>query len=618
MRKCLPVFWAVSLALAMPGLLFATDQGAEQLIARHLAALGGRQAVASIASVLTRADIELMGTGLKGTAESRSVRPCLSYTEISLGLFKVREGYDGEHLWMVDQNGKLQIRRDAPSLEYQKTMCLLESQEFLFGGPGFTIASAGRDTVAGIPCDVLELRVEGGSDARLFLGDSTYLIERTETKAPEGLTIQTYGDYRRVAGVMFPFFERTELPAIGQKIEMRIQSIAVNEAIDPIVFLPPAGDVRDYRFAGGTGSTDVPFEYRYRHLFVPVRIAGYDEELLFLLDSGAGMTVVDSAIAAALDLPRGGEIPGAGAGGVSRFTLTRIPGLTIEGIELSEQTAIAFPVSSLLTRFEETAIGGILGYDFLSRFATRIDFDREMLTITEPDSFAPPPGAEALEAPLAHNIFTLPAAVDGAAGTFYLDTGANSSLLHASFADSARLVDGRRTLEMAIRGTGGEERAALCRFDSLRLGGFTIPSPVLAITRGTGGINALANVDGVIGNDVLERFAVTLDYRGQRVFLEKGERFDEPFFRDRSGLELARKENGRFLVVNAVPDSPASRAGLLSGDVILSVGGRKAERFGSLRELMELFEAKDGTSYRLEIRRGGASVKTTIVLERYI
>jgi len=618
MRKSLLPLLAAMFLTAVPSVVLASDQRADELIAKHLAALGGRQAVASIKSVVTTADIELTGTGLKGTVESRVLRPCLSFSDISLGLFKIKEGYDGERLWMVDQNGKLQFRHDAASLEYQRTECLLESQAYLFGGTGYELTLLGRDTIGSTPCDRIRMDVDGGTSALVSLNDSTYLIQRIELKAPEGVTIETYGDYRPVGGVMFPFFERTEIPALGQRIEMRSRSITTNETIDPVVFLPPAADVKDWRFTRGHGTTKIPFQYKYNHIFIPARIAGYDRDLLFLLDSGASMTVVDSSIAAAMHLANGGTMPGAGAGGMANFSLTRIPGLTIGDIEFSEQTAISFPISGLLRTFEETEIGGVLGYDFLSRFVTRIDYEHGVLSFFEPDSFPRPVGATVVEAPLLHNLFSLRAALDGVKSSFFLDTGANSSLLHGAFADSTELAKGRRTLAMAIRGAGGEETASLCRFDSLVVGGVTIMRPVLAITRGKKGISVLENVDGVIGNDILERFTVTLDYRAQRVLLERNSRFGEPFFKDRSGLQIARKENGRFIIVRVISDSPAGGAGFQAGDIIVTVARTKAERFKDIRELLTLFEAKEGTMYPIEILRNGRRVKLSLRLADYI
>jgi predicted aspartyl protease len=599
---------------ALPVALWASETNADELIKRHLEALGGEKAVRAIGSVLSTAEIEILGTGLKGTVRSQSLRPCLSFTEISLGPLQIREGYDGKRIWTIDPNGKLQFRRDPASLEYQKTICLLESQEYLFGRSGFEYTALGTDTVRGIPCYVLEMDVEKGTSAKLFLNDSTYLIEEMEIKAPEGNTVQTFGDYRRVKGVMFPFFTKTEIAALSQTIEMRYQSITANAAIDPIVFLPPSADVKDYRFAGGASGQAVPFKYRSRHLFIPARIGDRGREVLFLIDSGASMTVIDSSIAAQMGLPLEGRMPGAGAGGMTDFTLTRMPGFSIAGIEFSEQTAISFPVAGLLRQFDETEIGGILGYDFLSRFITKIDYERELISFFEPDSLAPRVGETTLEAPLVHNIFSLPVTIDAAAGAFLLDTGANSSLVMGGFAEKNSLVAGRRTLDMAIRGAGGDEKAALCRFDSLRIGGVTIVNPVLAITSSKKGISAIESVNGIVGNDILERFTVTLDYKRQQVLLEKNGRFGESFFKDRSGLELARREDRSIVVVAVIPDSPAEEAGIQSGDILLTVGGTRAAQFESIREIMSLFEASEGTTYTIEISRAKETIQKTLTL----
>jgi len=609
---------AVSMPAVSPSPLSAADRKTGELLARHLEALGGARAVGAIGSLAASAEIEIAGTGLKGSVESRSLMPCLSYSEITLGFFKIKEGYDGRRLWMIDPNGKLQIRRDRSSLEYEKTMCLLESWGYLFEGPGFELAAAGKDTADGSPCEVLALSVDGGASARLFLDDSTFLVDRIEIASPDGNTVLTYGDYRRVGGVMFPFAVRTEIPALAQRIETTYRSIAANEGTDPAIFLPPAAGAKDYRFASGKPSEELPFEYRSRHIYLPARIAGRDGDLYFLLDSGASMTVIDSAVAAGMGLPFGGTIPGAGAGGMADFHMTRVPGLIIGGIELSEQTAITFPIANILREIGNIEVGGVLGYDFLSRFVTRIDFERSTITFAEPDSFAPRGGERIVDAPLVHNIFTLPASLDTTKAVFYLDTGANSSILHAGFAERTGIAGGRRTIPMGIRGAGGDETASLCRFDSLGIGGFSIARPVFAIARSMKGIGVLANVDGIVGNDILERFAVTLDYGRQRVLLEMNARFAGAFYPDRSGLQLARKENGDVVVVAILPDSPAAGAGFRPGDVIVRIAGRRAARFENIREIMSLFEAKEGTRYVFEISRGGKISKLSLKLEAYI
>jgi predicted aspartyl protease len=607
---------AIALAAAAPR--GSAAGGLEEILKKHIAALGGEKAIRSINSVASTAEIELLGTGLKGTVKSQSLKSCLSYSEISLGFFKMKEGYDGEHIWLVDPNGKLQIKHDQASIEYQKTQCLIESQDYLFGGPGFAVTDAGRDTAGGALCDVLQLNVNGGVPCKLFLSDSTYLLEKLEIKAPEGMAFQTFGDYRPVAGVMFAFTSRTEMPSVGQKIEIRYQTITPNGRIDPELFVPPPGDVKDYIFAKGASAQGVPFVYRYRHLFIPVRLGTPPVEKLFLVDSGASMTVIDSALAAKLKLPLGGKVPGAGAGGTAEFYMVRVPGYTIDGITFSEQTAITYPIAGLLERFEEVEIGGILGYDFLSRFTTRIDYAGARFSFFEPDSFTATGKERVVEAPLMHNIFSLPISLDGTKGTFILDTGATSSVIQGSFAEKNNLASGRRTLGIALRGAGGQEGAELCRFDSLVVGGIALRSPVLAIGEGTKGLASFESFDGVIGNDILDRFTVTLDYKHQRVLLEPNGRFDEPFYRDRSGLQLMRTEKGDIAVAAALPGSPAEAAGFKPDDVVLSIAGKKALKYAGIDEIMKLFEDPEGTTYKIDISRDGKKLHLELTLREYI
>jgi C-terminal processing protease CtpA/Prc len=112
---------------------------------------------------------------------------------------------------------------------------------------------------------------------------------------------------------------------------------------------------------------------------------------------------------------------------------------------------------------------------------------------------------------------------------------------------------------------------------------------------------------------------VTLDYGKQRVLLEKNARFEGAFYPDRSGLQLARKENGSVVVVSTLPDSPAARAGFRPGDVITRIGrARRAIRFKSVRDIMTLFEAREGTKYRIDISRSGKRSMLSMTLASYI
>lgn len=617
-RNSLNVILTITLII-LPSCSRLSSDKVDRIIGKHIKALGGEEVIRSIHSVISTSEIEIMGMGMKGSMKSYSVKPCLSHSVISLGFFNIRQGYDGDRLWRIDPNGKLQFRRDPGSLESQVTICIIESHGYLFPGQDFTLKALESDTVEGIPCEVIELQPEGGCRCVMHFDSSTFLLKQLELETTEGTLKQQFDDYRSVEGMMFPFLTRTHHVALNQKVELRTQAIDVNSHIDPLIFLPPPGDVRDYRFTEGHSSTDIPFKYIQRHIYIPARIGDMEREFLFLLDSGAGMTVIDSILASEMELPLGGKIPGAGAGGMADFHMTRIPGLKIRGIGFSDQTVISYPISRLTRHFSGVEVGGVIGYDFLSRFVTRIDYEKHTISFFEPDSFKPTGPATVLDAPLLHNVFSSEVLIDEKhGGTFLLDTGANSSVLQRNFVEENELMRNRKVLNIVIQGAGGAEEAALSRFDALSIGGVHIKRPVLALSLSERGIGAFEGMDGIIGNDILERFILTLDYGKQRVLLEKNSRFDMPFFQDRSGLQIARGAEGGLFVFLDIPGSPADKAGVRKGDEILRIDGRDISSFDSLDDILLLFQAEEGTRLEMKLLRKGKEIRATIILKTYI
>jgi predicted aspartyl protease len=425
----------------------AADEAAE-LLMRSLDALGGEEALSEIRSVVSISDVEMLGLGITGTMESRRMMPCLHRTDISLGFFEITQGFDGDRTWRVDPNGMLVYLQDPESIADRVTTCLIDSYRYLLSEEGFTAGISGADTLDGVRCTIIELIPEGGTACRLYLDDETYLPVRLSMQTKNGPVSETYGDYRPVKGVMFPHLTRTRQVALNQTIEVRTRSIEVNEPVDPLLFFPPSGSVGDYSFTQGHGSAMVPFTTYERHIYIPVRLHGSEEELMFMVDSGASMTVIDSTLAVRMGFPLGERMVGAGAGGTADFQMVRIGGFSIEGVSFTEQTVIAYPLSDLVGRFVDIEVAGILGYDFLSRFVSRIDYEKNILTLFDPDSAAQ---TAALDAPLIHNVFSVEGRVDGLyTGTFLIDTGAGNSMLQKGFAETHGLFDNRRKIEISF------------------------------------------------------------------------------------------------------------------------------------------------------------------------
>lgn len=575
------------------------------LLERHVDALGGRQAIEGIRSIVSTGEVEMISTGMKGTIRTMTLMPCLYYTEARLGLFTVTQGFDGERIWMVGPNGMLQIRRDEDSRKNQITTCLLESFGYISQIEDFTLEYSGTAAVDSSECHVLALTPDEGYPCRIFIDSSSWLITMMEIESMTGTVEQRFYDFRETGGILMPFRTVTTQKSIGQSLEIRMLTVEINIEVDPAVFLPPGDLADDFSFASGGDSATIAFFYVNRHIYLPVKIEKGGPERLFLLDSGAGMTMIDKGLAETLGLEVGGKIPGAGAGGMTDFSMTRIPRFSTGGIEFEEQTAIIYPIADLTGRYSGIETGGVLGYDFLSRFVTRIDYEKRAVTFFRPGSQPSIEGADTVQAPLFHKILSTGAVLDGKhEGTFLIDTGANSSVLQKPFADANGLLDGRKTVEIIVAGAGGEDRAAVARFGSIRIGETELAGPVFTIPLGGKGIGAFEGISGVIGNDILERFTVWLDYGNQLAVLRPNRSAGDPFWPDRSGMQITADDEGALVVRLVIPGSPAARIGIRPGDTLETVGGVAATG-DNIERVLSLLRGSGGDTVEIEFRRGG-------------
>ena len=119
--------------------------------------------------------------------------------------------------------------------------------------------------------------------------------------------------------------------------------------------------------------------------------------------------------------------------------------------------------------------------------------------------------AQTLSTQFKHGLIFVDGEVNGARGVFLLDTGANKTVFSRAFADRAFVRLGRAR---DITGRGGEVGARLAGGprDQVEPVVFDLSQPSQAMG---------VPLDGILGEDFLDGFVVTLDYRGQRVSLAR-------------------------------------------------------------------------------------------------
>lgn len=156
--------------------------------------------------------------------------------------------------------------------------------------------------------------------------------------------------------------------------------------------------------------------------------------------------------------------------------------------------------------------------------------------------------------------------------------------------------------------------------------------------------------NGSISGELLKRFNIVFDYANEKVTFKKNSQFKAPFHYNKSGIVLEqdgirvvremtdnsnRNNNGStsnvdkivldvyykysikpaFTIVELRKDSPAEKAGLLLGDILITVNNKDTVDF-KMQEINELFSAEDGKLIRLKIERNGIILNFEFRLEK--
>ena len=125
--------------------------------------------------------------------------------------------------------------------------------------------------------------------------------------------------------------------------------------------------------------------------------------------------------------------------------------------------------------------------------------------------------------------------------------------------------------------------------------------------------------NGLIGNTILNRFVLVIDYQGSMLWLKPTKNIQDEFVYDRSGLNIIASGSNLnyFSVLNVLPGSPAEEVGILAGDRIIRIGWLAAS-MRSLADIQTLLQKKPGKELKIVIKRDGKVIRKRIVLRDLI
>jgi hypothetical protein len=519
-----------------------------------------------------------------------------------LGVIANDEAVTPDANWTKNTSGQIEDIGDNGESDRRLTLLTFANGVKLHDGASYSLLAP--EAREGRTWEVVRVGFGGADTYDLFIDGGTGELLGERITEDRQVRFVRYDDWRLVSGVRMPFGEhdRGANPADDQDLLAR--AIQINLPLPATLFARPAS-VRLWRFANGKRSTGwMDFEFfDGERIFIPSTVNGHPVKLI--LDSGAGISVLDSTYAKSVNIKGGGSVGVMGVGGSSSMQLAPNLHVKMGGLTLSPITAGLIDLSGVSADMGHP-MPLVLGKEVLNQLVIDIDFQRHKIAFRDPQDFSAPPGAVRLELGRHSDNHTVPVSVDGAAPVpFDFDLGNGSPLIvYAAYRDQAHLLDGKRQSLTLTGGVGGTHPDKMATVGSIALGGVQMTQIPAAFPDAGDDAVSSDRTAGNIGLPVFERFRLMTDYPHNAIWLiPNASALAEPFRKDRSGLYVT-PAGDRLKVLLVAPGSPAAQAGWKDGDEITAVDGQKIGPAYSGSSLSWWAERLAGTEVTLSLADG--------------
>jgi len=386
-----------------------------------------------------------------------------------------------------------------------------------------------------------------------------------------------------------------------------------------------------FQFPPGKKVMEIPFEYKNSFIILNITFNKIFP-LKFIFDTGAEHTILTKKeIVRLMRIPYARTFTVLGADMKTELTAHLVRGIHLKTEDVFCKSQDILVLDDDYFRFEEftgTEIHGIIGADLFKRYVVKINYVQRVITLYKPDSFvAPYEGYAKIEFNKIKNKPYINTSLvlqnDTTLNTkLLIDTGASLTLLLNTFTHPQMNLPENIVKANIGSGLGGFLEGYKGRVKSLQFGDSQIDNIITNFQDFTEveiDTSHLNGRNGLIGNDILSRFTIILDYQRESMHIKPNKNIKKKFKYDRSGLTLivAGTYLDNFIVYDILENSPAYEAGIRKGDLIKNVNWLPTKLL-SLSSIIEKLEKKVGKKIRMKIKRKGKNIKYSFHLRDLI
>ncbi len=395
--------------------------------------------------------------------------------------------------------------------------------------------------------------------------------------------------------------------------------------------IPSKGQIFADQLFYHTDQIEIPFELVNGFIVLDVAYGTQRLPLKFIFDTGAEYSVLtykEYAVMSGAQIGRQVIILGADLSTKIRADVIHSNQLDIANrLNITNVDMILLGEDYLnIGQYVGFPIHGIIGANIFSRFLLEINYKKGLIIFHHPhNNSVRYKGYKEIEVdfisrkPYIQMLVEMP---DGQTftGKYLVDCGADLSLLMVLGSHKQLEVPQNTLVAHIAAGLGGSLKGYMGRVNRIELASLQLAAPIIHYQEMPDSLRLDASAkNGIVGNRILSMYNVLIDYPNRKLFLKPYRKKIRRMKVDKSGMSVIA--SGPFLkqlsIAHVLAGTPAAKAGLLPGDIILKVNGFPSV-FWDVSTLNKKLMKKEGRKIKLVILRDEQRLKFSFRLKKYI